>query len=720
MPDDARDASFFATASRGTEAVLGEELAALGIRRVLPGRGGVAFGERLEDGYRACLWSRIASRVLLPLARFEARNAAELYAGAREVDWTLHVGPERTLAVAVAGAASPAGPAHFLALKTKDAIVDTVRDAEGSRPNVDKRRPDVSVHVHTAGTVVTLSLDLAGRGLHHRGLGRVGASAPLRETLAAALLRMAGWPDRCVEAPLFDPLCGSATLLVEAAAFALDVAPGLARGRIGAEGWRGHAAALWTRLREEARERGRAARRRPLRIAGADASAETIELARAVLGAAGLAERVRVEVADLHDARPPWDGVGLLVTNPPYGMRIGEAGELGPLYQTLGDTLRRRFPGWSAWVLSGNRALDKRIGLRPAARHVVFNGPIECRWLEFPISETPVAGNDGPRWRGGADEARGFAKRLADNARRLDRWAAREGLTAYRLYDSDVPEYNLAVDRYADHLRVEEYERPRRIEAETAERRLHEALGVVSDVLGVEPRKVVLRVRRRLAPGEQHPRYAAVGRRLTVQEQDLRFFVNLTDYVDTGLFLDDRLLRRRLRERAAERRLLNLFAYTCAVSVAAACGGARSTTNVDLSRRYLDWGRENYALNGLRTDPVRFVRADVSRFLAQGAGGLLYDEIHVGPPSRSRSKGMSGEFDVQRDHPALLDAAARHLAPGGEIVFATNLRGFEPDLRVLGAPTAVEITESITPADFARRPRLRAWSIRPRDAAVRR
>jgi 23S rRNA (guanine2445-N2)-methyltransferase / 23S rRNA (guanine2069-N7)-methyltransferase len=703
---------FFASASRGTEDVLADELTELGIVAVRAERGGVAFGDRTEDAYRACLWSRVASRVFLPLARFDAPDSSALYEGARAVEWTDHLGPEQTMAVSVAGGRSPIGPSHFIALKTKDAIVDRIRDATGARPNIDKTRPDLRVHVHVRGTRVTISLDLAGEGLHLRGRERRGAVAPLRENLAAALLRIAGWPKRCREVPLFDPMCGSGTLVLEAAAMAREVAPGLLRRRFGGERWRGHDAALWNRLRREARERLEAARSRALRIAGTDASPEAVRTAREIASRADL-DVVRIERGEMSDALPPWDTPGTLVTNPPYGARLGEAGELGPVYERLGDVLRRRFPGWSAWILSGNRALDKRIGLRAASRRVVFNGPIECRFLEFPIDPTPVARETGPGWRKAGDEARGFAKRLAANDRERARRASRDGLTAYRVYDADVPEFNVAVDRYGDAVRVEEYARPRKVDPARAERRLRDVMRVVPDVLRVDPGRVVLRVRRRLGKHEQHMKYGDRGSFSVVREGELRFRVNLTDYLDTGLFLDDRLLRRRIRDGAEGLDVLNLFAYTCTASVAAAIGGARSTTSVDLSRTYLEWGRANLQLNGVGNGRHRFVRADAVRYLHSPRDRERFGLIFAAPPARSRSRGMDRDFDVQRDHAALLRSAARRLAPGGHLLFTTSLRRFEPDEDGLRGLTLLEITREVTPFDFRSRPRLRAWEVRP-------
>jgi len=702
---------FIAIAARGTEGVLADELRELGLAAIEVRPGAVAFGDALEDAYRACLWSRVASRVLLPLSTFRAANAAALYDGVHAIDWTEHLQPTRTLAVDVAGKDAPAGPGHFIALKTKDAIVDRIREAKGARPSVDTENPDLRINVHVHGDRVTINLDLSGRGLHRRGIGRAGSDAPLKENLAATILRLAGWPRREHDASFFDPMCGSGTLLIEAAWMALDVAPALMRKRIGAEGWRKHDGSIWKRLRAEAEDRKRASDDRPVRIAGSDLSATAIATARDNLKRAGLGSKVRVEQCDLRDAEPPWPEPGTLVTNPPYGERLGDSGELGPLYELLGDVLKRRFPGWSAWVFTGNPALGKRIGLKPESKHVLYNGPIESRLLQFPISTKPVAGKDGPGWRRPSSQAKALATRLRKNLEHLLPWAEREGLTCYRLYDADVPEYNVAIDWYDGAVRIEEYARPRKVPEADAERRLRDTLLAVPEILKIDPGSVVLRVRQRRAPGEQHERRGDRKSFRSVQEGNLRFEINLEDYLDTGLFLDDRLLRQRIGKSAKRRDFLNLFAYTCTASVAAAMGGARSTVSVDLSNTYLAWGRRNFALNGVRLDDHRFIRDDVVQWIRRGPGKHRYDSIFLAPPTYSKSKMMQGDFDVQRDHAGMLERVGRLLTPKGEILFTTNLRTFTLDQDRLRGFVVREITGEITPPDFEKRPRLRAWSI---------
>lgn len=391
--------ALFATCALGLEAVLAGELAELGAADVEVRRAGVGFDASLEVAYRACLWSRVANRILLPLATFAAPTPEALYAGVRDIRWAAHVGRGRTLAVDAAVSRSQITHSHYAALKTKDAIVDQLRDERGTRPDVDVERPDVRVNLHLLGDRATVSIDLSGESQHRRGYRTAGAAAPLKETLAAGILLLADWPRRARDgAPLLDPLCGSGTLPLEAALLAADIAPGLRRAYFGCIGWRGHDAALWARLRAEAEARAQAATRLPP-IHGYDADARAVRAAHDNLTRAGLAGRVHFERRALADCAPIGDRPGLLVTNPPYGERLGNAETLAPLYAQLGDLLRRRFPGWTGYVLTGNAALAKHIGLRPARRIPLWNGPIECRLLELPISATPVVDEGGPRWR---------------------------------------------------------------------------------------------------------------------------------------------------------------------------------------------------------------------------------------------------------------------------------------------------------------------------------
>jgi 23S rRNA (guanine2445-N2)-methyltransferase / 23S rRNA (guanine2069-N7)-methyltransferase len=396
--------NLFATTARGMEELLAAELAAIGATSVETQRAGVTFRGSLETAYRACQWSRVASRVLLPVVSFYAETAQALYDGVSRVRWHDHLGPSQTLAVDFTTSESQIAHSRFGALKTKDAIVDQIRDKTGARPSVDVRQPDVRVNVYMYRNQATVSIDLSGDSLHRRGYREERGAAPLKENVAAAMLLIAGWPQLArAGAPFVDPMCGAGTLPIEAALIAADIAPGSLRTHYGFLRWRGHDPALWRRLQQEARDRVVRERKRRPRIFGYDEDARVVHAALANVEHAGLRGAVHIEKQSLSRCSAPagieGDLRGLLATNPPYGERLGNEDRLVAVYAELGDVLRHRFLGWNAFVLTGNARLAKSIGLRPARRHVLYNGAMECRLLEIPIAQTPAKEGGQPAWR---------------------------------------------------------------------------------------------------------------------------------------------------------------------------------------------------------------------------------------------------------------------------------------------------------------------------------
>lgn len=699
---------FFATAGRGLEPLLASELRALGAADVQERRGGVAFSGELRIGYAACLWSRVATRILLPLARFPAPEPEALYAGVRAVDWSEHLSPESTLAVSFVSSRSAITHTQFGAQKVKDAVVDQVRDTTGRRPSVQLERPDVQLNVYVHRDEAQLALDLSGESLHRRGYRERGAPAPLKENLAAALLLRADWPAIAAQGgALLDPMCGSGTLPIEAAFMAADIAPGLLREYFGFLGWQGHVPALWRQLREEAQARREAGLSRLPRIVGYDADAHAVRTALINIERAGLQGRVHIERRALADVEAPEAATGLFIVNPPYGERLGDAGALIPLYGQIGDLLKQRFGGWQAAVFTGNPQLGMRVGLRPRRSYQLYNGPIECRLSLFDIRERPAAEL--------AQETLGeqmLANRLRKNLRHLSRWARREGITNYRLYDADLPEYAVAVDLYrSDRLwvHVQEYAAPSSVDAASAGRRLRSALRVIPEVLEIPAEQMFFKVRDRQRGRAQYEKLDQQGRYTEVREGNCRLLVNFTDYLDTGLFLDHRPTRLRIAELAQGKRFLNLFCYTGAASVHAAAGGARATTSVDMSRTYLEWAERNLALNGFHRPWHELIQADCLAWLEEQSekrDKQLYDLIFLDPPSFSNSKRMQQNFDVQRDYIMLLRQATSLLAPDGLLIFSNNLRRFRLDEEALPELEIREITRETIPLDFSRNPRV--------------
>lgn len=704
---------FFATSARGTEEVLAQELRQILDTPIEKGRGGASWSGPLETGYKACLHSRVASRVLLQLRMFDAPSPDALYEGMQKIDWSNHLDVARTLAIDAVSTRSQIGHSRFAALKAKDAIVDQFRLRTGDRPSIDTTHPDLRINLHIANDKATVSIDLSGPPLHRRGVGRDGARAPLKENLAAALLMMAGWPEMAKnQVPLLDPMCGSGTLLIEGAWMALGIAPGLHRAFYGFKGWKGHQIETWNKLVREARAHAKEVlATTELQVFGNDRDARTLEIARKNVHKAGLTGIVRFKQSHALDVRAPEDAVpGLLMVNPPYGERLGDLAQLGPLYEGLGDMFRRHYPGWKACILTGHRDLARQVGLKASRKHPVFNGPIECRLLEYPISKTPVVdGGEGPGWRKPSKDAQMFVNRVKKNLKRLRKWAKKNDIHCYRAYDADIPEYNVALDWYDGQIHIQEYARPRSVPVDKAERRLKDVIAVAPEIFGVTNDEVHVKVRSR--GRNQYGQLDEQKQFIEAREGGLFFYLNMTDYLDTGIFLDQRKVRAQIQKKAEGKNFLNLFSYTCTASVYAAEGGAKSTTSVDLSRTYLDWGRRNMSLNGLVSARHRFIREDCLEWLAREQ--RKYDLIYVAPPIFSNSKSMQDTFDVQRDHVEMLRDIARILAPGGEIIFSNPYRQFVMDRESLPGLEIRDISKSILPLDFERNPRIQnTWSIR--------
>ena len=724
---------FLASAPRGFADLLTRELQSCGAAQVRERALGVAFSGPLECAYRACLWSRIANRIYLEVAQFEAHDAQQLYEAVRAVDWTAHFAPGATLACDFSGRHPAITHTHFGALKLKDGIVDALRAATGARPDVAPERPDVRVHAHAHGTHVTVSIDLSGESLHRRGYRRAAGEAPLKENVAAGVLLRAGWQELIAGAALsgaqlLDPLCGSGTFCIEAALIATDRAPGLTRDYFGFLGWRGHDPQLWQRLRAEAAARAGSGEGTRLVIRGSDRDTAVISEARDNTVRAGVAQLVRLETGQLADAAPPSgadaDVPGLLCTNPPYGIRLEDRDRARAVHRELGRVLRERFQGWNAAVLTGAPELGRELGLRAWRTHTVWNGGIECRLLRIKVDADSVR-EPGALGRGVAHlkdtaGAQMFANRLAKNLHRLRRWARREDVSCYRLYDADMPEYAFAIDHYQliepgeAWLFVQEYAAPSEIEPEAVHRRRGEVLASLPEAAGVPAARIALRTRRRSRGGEQYQKVDQQGHFHLIQEGGLTFRVNFADYLDTGLFLDHRLTRARLRAAASGKRFLNLFAYTGTATVYAAAGGALATTSVDLSNTYLDWAQRNLVLNGLAAPAHIFVQADCREWLGDAAAaGARYDLVFLDPPTFSNSSRMEGVLDIERDHAALIDGCVRLLADGGLLVFSTNAQRFRLDPSLAERHDIRDISAATLPLDFARNPRIhRCYEVR--------
>lgn len=724
--------SFFATVPKAMEQILAGELHGLGAEQIKSRVAGVSFSATLQTAYRICLWSRVANRVLLTLSNFPVNSQDDLYHGVQKINWFEHLPPTGSFAVTFDAKRSKAiRNTHFGALKVKDAIVDQMRAKFNKRPDIAIERPDIRVTVFIDGDNAQLSLDLSGDSLHKRGYRSTLVSAPIKENLAAALLLRSGWPDIAKNGgALLDPMCGSGTLLLEGALIAADYAPGLLRDYFGFLGWKKHDADLWQALCAEAEERKQRGLRNLPAIVGFDQDKRAINAALEHCERAGLQGNIHFERRDIGDARPAesWQP-GLVICNPPYGERLGDEPQVSQLYRQFGDILKERFCGWQAALIISNPELGFRLGIRSQKPVTFYNGALECKLLRMNIElqaffepkakteaeriEQIVRHSEKLELTPGAEM---FANRVQKNLKKLAKWAKQQHIDCYRVYDTDLPEYALAVDLYQSEklwVQVQEYEAPKTVDAQKAAQRLTEALSVLPKILGIPCEQLFLKVRRKQKNIEQYEKQAELGKFHSVAEGGCRFWVNFSDYLDTGLFLDHRPLRLLLQREANGKRFLNLFAYTGSATVHAAFGGASATTTVDMSNTYLDWTKRNMALNNLK-GAHEFIQADCLEWLEREAKKRQrqYDLIFLDPPTFSNSKRMEQVFDIQKDHVRLITDAIQLLAPGGVLYFSTNFRRFKIDSEALAPLRLENISAKTIDADFARDPKIHhCWRI---------
>ncbi|MCG7576521.1 MULTISPECIES: bifunctional 23S rRNA (guanine(2069)-N(7))-methyltransferase RlmK/23S rRNA (guanine(2445)-N(2))-methyltransferase RlmL [unclassified Halomonas] len=716
--------NLLATCPKGIEGLLADELTALGAE---PGKttvAGVYFSADQATAYRVCLWSRLVNRVILLLARESLVETAEQVRNVvARIAWSQHLAPGKTLAVDFHGRSDHIRHTRFGAQTVKDGVVDALQLGGRERPNVDTKAPDLRIYAHLHRANLSLGIDLSGDSLHRRGYRRDVGHAPLKENLAAALLVRAGWPERAKAGePLIDPLCGAGTLLIEAALMAADQAPNLNRERFGFHGWAGHQDAVWSELKREAEARASIGRKRcKTELMGFDQSPAALTAAKSNAMRAGIPALITLHgqsLAQLHRPETLTAEQGLLITNPPYGERLGELPELVRLYAQLGEKAKALFPGWTLALFTGNPDLGHRLGLRAHKQYALKNGALDAKLLLMEIgSARPAPKQSGEPADVGvvpqasrtttptvSENAKMFANRLAKNQKRLKKWLKQSGETCYRLYDADMPEYALAVDRYGDRVHVQEYAAPSSVNPSQAQKRLFDALDVLPEALGVDPSKIYVKRRERQTGAAQYQKRDASGERFEVREGSARLWVNLRDYLDTGLFLDHRPVRRMLGEMASGKRFLNLFCYTATATVQAALGGASDSVSVDMSNTYLEWARDNFALNQLDPRLHRVVRDDCFRWLE--TANAQFDLIFMDPPTFSNSKKMRDTLDVQRDHPRLVELAMARLAPGGTLVFSNNQRRFKLDEALSERYAIEEITARTFDPDFQRRTNL--------------
>jgi 23S rRNA (guanine2445-N2)-methyltransferase / 23S rRNA (guanine2069-N7)-methyltransferase len=692
--------NLFASTASGLEELLKNELQQLGATDCRITLGGVYFSADDKTMYQTLLWSRLASRILLPLGEFDIYSDLDLYACVSNINWAALFDVDASFMIHFRGTNEFIRNSQYGALKVKDAVVDSFIRKVQQRPNVAKQDPDIRLVVQLHKNHVMISLDLSGHSLHQRGYRLSAGQAPLKENLAAAIVIRSGWQP---STPLIDPMCGSGTLLIEGAMQAAGIAPGLYRQDWGFKAWKSHNSTLWNELVFAAKEQAKQTRSNlTAQFFGYDNDAKVLKIAKQNAQRAGVGDLIifkQQDVLALHNPCPGCEGT--ILSNPPYGERLESEPALIALHSALGTLVKQRFGGWHLSLFSGAPQLLDCLQLRADRQYKAKNGPLDCVQKNYTMAKraTPTQTiTSAPTTLIAPD----FANRLRKNEQKLKKWAKNEGIECYRLYDADLPEYNVAIDRYKNKVVIQEYAPPKTIDSEKARKRLFDVINATISTLGLSADQVVLKTREKQKGKQQYQKLAQKNDQFLVNEYQAKFWVNLSDYLDTGLFLDHRLARKMIGQMARGKSFLNLFSYTGSATVYAGLGGAKQTTTVDMSRTYLEWADRNLRQNGLTGSQHRLIQADCLHYLQ--ACQEQFDLIFIDPPTFSNSKRMSGTLDIQRDHLLLLKQLKRMLKPHGTIMFSNNKRGFKMDaegLAKLGL-TYQDITAKTISPDFER------------------
>lgn len=703
----------FVSCAKGLESLLIEELRGFAIGDCKETVAGVFVEGEPEAIVAIGLHSRFASRVLLPLAEADIASVDDFYDLVRSVgfkDWLKDVD---SFVVDVSGHHYLFKDTRFAALKAKDAIVDSYRYAGMERPSIDRENPGLRLFVRLSKKKVSVGVDAYGASLHRRGHRLSQGVAPIKEPIAAAMLKRAGWPSDEFDA-LVDPFCGSGTLLLEGLDMAFERPPGIARDVDYLSRLPWGLDQIWEHEQAEAEQRFQdTLSSKSIKCLASDSGSNALEAGKENVRHAGYEDFVEFvqRPIDQWKNQPAQGGRALVVANPPYGKRIGDMDQLCQVYADLGEALENVWHGGRGAVITSEALLGRSIGIEADKKYRLYNGALECELYLF-----KTLGADPRKARQNkpvelSDAAKSFQNRLQKNLKHLRKWAKRQGYEAYRVYDADIPEYNVAIDLYGEHVFLQEYAPPKTVDAAVSNRRFKEVRHVLSQLDATKDFPVHIRRRERQKGDQQYTKRADKGKRLVVKEGQLKFQVNLDDYLDTGLFLDHRPIREWIGENSKGKRVLNLFSYTGSVSVYAAAGGASFITSVDLSQTYLNWAQDNFAENGFDPEGYVFLRADCTAWLASAKA--KFDLIFIDPPSFSNSKRMEDTFDVQRDHLTLIEKAMELLNPGGEVIFSNNKRGFKLAPEIEANYQVEDWTAKSMPEDFKRKGNAhKCWRIR--------
>ena len=689
----------FVSCPKHLELLLRDELLSLGASEVSEGLAGVHLTATSDVMLKAVMWSRLANRIYIKLSSVHCANKKELYNAAMSIDWAKQCQEiPRTVSLKFNGTNKELKNTHFSSQVTKDAICDQLNDEFGIRPKVVKSDGHLSVYLRLKFKQVDIYQDITGHSLHQRGYRGTNTLAPLKENLAAAVLIRAGWPEAAKNSHnLIDPMCGSGTLLTEGWLMACDMAPNLNLKSHALFSWIHFDSHKWTQMMLDAEARAALGMENYKgQMIGVDHHKDSIAQANGNLENMPHNKRISFQYQTLDKFRiPPRNNI--IVCNPPYGVRLQKNYLSSWIH--LRDWLKTKVTDAKAAVLTPDEAKGWLLGFRGTGSYSLLNGAIPIQLRLFNVNkDTQLNVPEGQLFALPAS-AQMLANRLKKNQNSLNHWLEKEGIEAYRLYDADLPEYAVAIDCYQNHVHIQEYKAPKTIESKKALAHLNHVMLAVQSVIQPKHEKIHLKTRQIQKDKDQYDKFNEQEDRFVINEQGRKYLVDLEQYLDTGLFLDHRWLRNQVQKISANKKVLNLFSYTGAISVAAAKGNATAVTSVDTSKTYQKWAEENFALNALRNAKHEFVRCDVMKFLQRTKD--QFDLIIADPPTFSNSHSRDEDWEVQKDQSVLINACMNLLASDGVLYFSCNFRKFVLDIDIEEKYSVEDITKKSFDPDFS-------------------
>ncbi|AEO08152.1 bifunctional 23S rRNA (guanine(2069)-N(7))-methyltransferase RlmK/23S rRNA (guanine(2445)-N(2))-methyltransferase RlmL [Buchnera aphidicola] len=682
----------FASTHFGTEQLLKQELLRLGIKNSTIINGGVYYEANDFLLYKTLMWSRIASRIFLCITNFYIKNSQDLYLKIYDIDWNKIFYKNSTFAINFKGTNNIIRNSLFGALITKDAIIDQFRKKYCIRLNINLIEPDIRIKLLLLNNnIIHVMLDLSGESLHKRGYRKFFNQTPIKENLASAIIINSGWNKNL---PIIDPMCGSGTLLIEAAMMASNRAPGLKRSKWGFQSWKDYNKKIWTQIIQEAKEKFEIGMQTCLKnfFIGYDSNTDIIKKAKINALHAGVLKIIEFKTQNLENFKninQTKIESGILLTNPPYGNRYKTESQLVSLYIQLGIISKNYFENWKLSIFSASKFLFNFLQMKPNKKYFFKNGSLDCIQHNYTIylKNKVIINNE-------------YENRLKKNFKKFKKWADIQNIECFRIYNADLPNYNIIVDVYKNWIVIQEYQAPKEIHSYKTLRRLCDAIYYTKKILSVSIDNIIFKIRKKNTHKTQYKKLSNSNNFILIQEYHAKFLVNLIDYIDTGLFSDKRILRKLLGKMSYDKDFLNLFSYTATASVYAGLGNAKSTTSIDISNTYIKWSMKNMAINNLTGSQHIFIKSDCLKWIKKTH--KTFDLIFINPPTFSNSKNMNQSFDVKKDYFNLMINLKKILRYHGYIIFSSSTKNFELDYNFMNKIKlyAKKITQQVQSKDY--------------------